>query len=54
MVTADKVVESFLSSADSQTIFSVAQWSSTLSQHLGTLRAAVSVVRADLGLAPVK
>ena len=52
LVTADKVLEAQLQSADAQTALSLAGWENTLAQDMGALNAAVSVVRADQGLPP--
>jgi hypothetical protein len=54
LVTADRVHEAYLGTAGTQNAFSIPAWMAGLSQDIGAVVAAVSVVRADLGLPPIK
>ncbi len=52
LVTAAAVMSSELRSVDAQTDFSIPAWYTQFTQDLGKMNAAVSIVRADLGLPP--
>lgn len=54
LVTADRTFESDLTNVSGQNAFSVTAWGDQISSDEGRLSAAVSVVRADLGLPPAK
>lgn len=54
LVTADRTFESDLTNVSGQNVFSVAAWGDQISSDEGRLSAAVSIVRADLGLPPAK